>query len=106
MGKSKEFFLIKEILLNSLNKDLRNSVIIDLLEKNIDTIFGEKLKNYLKIEKILNNKIYIICKHQGLVQSFYFNKENILNKIREIFNNNIKINDIIFYFRSINKKSL
>ncbi len=64
MEKSKEFFLIKEVLLNSLNKELRNSIVIDLIEKNIDSIFGEKLKKYLKIDKILNNKLYIICKHQ------------------------------------------
>lgn len=103
MEESRKFFLIKDVIFTSINKDLKNSFIIKLLEKKRDEIFGEDLVKYIKIEKILNNKLYIGCKHQGLVQSLSLNKDNVLAKIKEIFNNSIKIKDIIFYFDSFKK---
>ena len=100
MEGSKEFFLIKEVLLNGLNKDLKSSFVINLLEKHLDDVFGINLKRYIKIEKYVNNKLYVICKHQGIVQSLFLNKEHILDRIKNVFNNEIKIKDIIFYFKS------
>ncbi|HOJ62809.1 MAG TPA: DciA family protein [Spirochaetota bacterium] len=101
MEEYRKFFLIKDVILNSINnKNLKSSIAVNLLQKKIEEIFGKKIKEYIKITKFLNNKLYVGCRHQGLVQSLLLNKQNILDKIRDEFDNNIKIKDIIFYFDS------
>lgn len=100
MERSREFFLIKDIIFKSLNKDLKSRFIVNIIDKNFNNIFGNRLKKYLVIEKFFNNKLYIKCKHQGFIQSLYINKAEILNKIDDLFEKKIKINDIILYFKS------
>jgi hypothetical protein len=99
MDKSKKAILIKEIL-NKILKDNRftGEVKILKLKKYWLDIVGEELEKHITPIDIKKNILYINCDHQGWVNTLQFFKSDILDKIGQIFKEEIIIHDIKFLF--------
>jgi hypothetical protein len=93
---------IKEIIKYSINnKEFKDNFRILLLKKKWIDIIGEKLSIHTCPEKIMNNKLYIKCDHQGWIQTLQFFKKNILENIAELYKKEFLIKDIIFLLGKI-----
>lgn len=75
-----------------------NLIKVELLRKNWSLIIGEKMCKYTKPEKIYNSTLYVICIHQGWINTLQFYKSKILDNIKEMFENEMIIDNVKFKY--------
>ena len=102
MEQSRKITKIKNII-DSIFNDINHSSDLNLvkLKNKWEYIVGQELFKYTKPQKIQGNKLYILCNHQGWINTLQFHKKRILENILKNFENEINIEDIIFHYGKI-----
>ena len=96
---------IKDVLKNAVNENFyKYGFKVLLLKDNWKIIVGDKLSFYTSPEMIKHKTLIVHCIHQGWINTLQFHKNQILDAIKDKFDNYFMIDDIIFKFGKIEKK--
>ena len=114
MAKYSEKFLIKNIIKRVIKSNqYQFKTQVYLLDKHWKKIVGSRLYPLCMPHNIYKKRLYINCRHQGLVQTLQFYKKDILDKIKTLYTEghlleHIDIDDIRFSYGNVNhaKQSL
>ena len=99
MAKSNNFTGIKNILDNILkNEKYMPNLKIVKLKRDWNNIVGKQLSKYTQPKKIYQSVLVVDCNHSGWINTLQFYKDDILNKIREYYPDDMGIKDIKFFY--------
>ena len=98
MGESNKFFIMKDVLKSIFNEKNMPDLNIHRLKSKWVNIVGDNLSLHTYPSRIQGSILFINCDHQGWINTLQFYKEEIQEKIKILFNDEIIINDIKFVY--------
>jgi len=97
--KKKDLTDIKDVLKNAVNENFyKFGFKILLLKEYWSDIVGEQLSLYTSPEILRFKTLVVYCIHQGWVNTLQFHKTEILNAIKNKFENYLQVENITFKF--------